>query len=110
MPRWLAEPINPEVLEAMMQYGATAMECAGRFKCHDDTIRNYVKTHYDMTYSELSEKLMHTVKMKLRQKLYDSAMDGNTAIMIWLSKQWLAMKEQGEIEHNLKDKIEIVIK
>jgi hypothetical protein len=53
---------------------------------------------------------MHKVRMKLRQKMFDSAMAGNTAMMIWLSKQWLGMKDKMDSEVSVKDKIEIVIK
>jgi hypothetical protein len=102
--------INLDVMETMMQYGATCKDIAGRFMCSPDTIIRRVKEEYGTTFAELSDKLMFTVRMKLREKMYDSAMAGNTAMLIWLSKQWLGMKEQGAIEHNIKDKIEIVIK
>ena len=102
--------INQEVLEAMMQYGATCLDCAGRFMCTTDTIVNYIKANYDMNFSELSDKMMHGVRLKLRERMFRAAMDGNTAMMIWLSKQWLGMKDHIETETSIKDKIEIVIK
>jgi len=97
-------PIDFDVLEAMMQYGATCLDCAGRFMCSEDTIQRAVKEHYEMNYAALSDKLMHKVRIKLRQKMFDSAMSGNTAIMIFLAKNWLAMKDRQDIDLTTKYK------
>ena len=32
-------------------------------------------------------------KMSLRRRQYSAAMDGNSAMLIWLGKQWLGQKE-----------------
>ena len=92
MPRAPIE-IDFDVLETMMQYGATTTDCAGRFMCSNTCIVEKIRKHYDMTFQELSEKLMYKVKLKLRQKMFEVAMNGNTAMLIWLSKQWLGMQE-----------------
>jgi hypothetical protein len=101
--------IDYDVLETMLQYGATCTDCAGRFLCSNDTIERGIKSRYHMTFAELSDKLMHKVRLKLRQKMFESAMNGNTAIMIWLSKQWLGMKEEGLLNINSNGSIVLKI-
>jgi len=94
--------INEDVLNAMLEYGATCMDCAGKFSCSEDTIVNWLKKHKKMNFSEYSNKMMYKVRMKLREKMFNSAMSGNTAIMIFLAKNLLGMSDDGNknVENN----------
>jgi hypothetical protein len=85
--------IDADVLDAMIQYGATCTDCAGRFNCSNDTIVRFIKDKYSMNFADYSDKMMFNVRMKLRDRMFRAAMEGNTAMMIWLSKQWLNMSD-----------------
>lgn len=85
--------IDFNVLESLMKLGATCTDCSGHFRCSNATIVQRIKEQYNMNYSELSDKMMSTVRLKLRQRMYDSAMAGNTGMLVWLSKQWLNMSD-----------------
>jgi hypothetical protein len=46
-------------------------------------------------FADLYIKGTQTTKQKLRQKMFETAMNGDRVMMIWLSKQWLSMSDNG---------------
>lgn len=44
-------------------------------------------------FADLYTKARQTTKRKLRQKMLETALNGDRVMMIWLSKQWLSMSE-----------------
>lgn len=44
-------------------------------------------------FRDLYIKARQTTKKKLRQKMLETALNGDRVMMIWLSKQWLGMSE-----------------
>jgi len=44
-------------------------------------------------FADLYTKARQTTKKKLRQKMLETALNGDRVMMIWLSKQWLSMSE-----------------
>lgn len=44
-------------------------------------------------FADLYIKARQTTKRKLRQKMLETALNGDRVMMIWLSKQWLSMSE-----------------
>lgn len=46
-------------------------------------------------FRDLYIKGTQTTKQKLRQKMFETAMNGDRVMMIWLSKQWLSMSDNG---------------
>ena len=44
-------------------------------------------------FADLYTKARQTTKKKLRQKMLETALNGDRVMMIWLSKQWLNMSE-----------------
>lgn len=44
-------------------------------------------------FADLYTKARQTTKRKLRQKMLETALNGDRVMMIWLSKQWLNMSE-----------------
>lgn len=86
--------IDKNVLDVMLQYGATCLDCADKFNCSEDTIANYIKRKYKMNFSEYSHKRQATVRMKLREKQIQMALNGNVTLLIWLGKQKLGQVEE----------------
>ena len=46
-------------------------------------------------FADLYIKGTQATKQKLRQKMFETAMNGDRVMMIWLSKQWLGMSDNG---------------
>ena len=47
-------------------------------------------------FADLYTKARQTTKRKLRQKMLETALNGDRVMMIWLSKQWLDMTDSPE--------------
>tara|TARA_R110000803_G_scaffold111522_2_gene179954 strand:+ start:127 stop:513 length:387 start_codon:yes stop_codon:yes gene_type:complete len=56
-------------------------------------------------FADLYIKGTQTTKMKLRQKMFETAMNGDRVMMIWLSKNWLGYGDAGPQEGNEEDKM-----
>ena len=54
-------------------------------------------------FADLYIKGTQTTKMKLRQKMFETAMNGDRVMMIWLSKNWLGYSDNGPQEGNEED-------
>ena len=52
---------------------------------HENTLR--------YNFSDLYTKARQVTKKKLRQKMLETALNGDRTMMIWLSKQWLDMSD-----------------
>jgi len=46
-------------------------------------------------FADLYIKGTQNTKLKLRQKMFDTAMNGDRVMMIFLSKNWLSMSDTG---------------
>ena len=73
-------------LQLLVTIGCTMEECAEVLGVGDETlIRNY--------RSEIkTARLLRNTK--IRRTMYQRAMGGDNGMLIWLSKQWLGMKDQ----------------
>jgi len=47
-------------------------------------------------FADLYIKGTQTTKQKLRQKMFETAMNGDRVMMIWLSKNWLGYSDSGQ--------------
>ena len=72
-------------------YGCTNTEIAGVYGCSADLI--------DKSYSEFLTKGRANLKKRLRKAQLDSALSGNSTMLIWLGKQMLGQVDKQEIEH-----------
>jgi hypothetical protein len=85
-------------LDAILQFGARALDCRGILDVSEDCIADNIKKKYGLTFSEYRELRMSTMRAKLLQKQFDVAMMGNVAMLIWLGKQHLDQKDKQEID------------
>ena len=69
-------------------------EIAGWYNCSVDTIENRVKEVHSVTFSEYFKQKRASGKISLRRKQYEAAMSGNTALLIWLGKQYLNQSDK----------------
>lgn len=89
--------IDDNVLETMLQYGATCLDCSDRFNCSEDTIVRYIKRKHGLNFAEYSNKRMATVRLKLREKQIQTALSGNITMLIFLGKNMLGQSDQVNI-------------
>jgi len=84
--------IDTGVLERLAAIDCSLKEMAAVLNVHEDTLRD--------NYSSYIAKGREQGKIKLRNKMFDVAMKGNVAMLIWLSKQRLGYAEKQEINNN----------
>ena len=82
--RPLIEIDEEEVLK-LAQLGCTVQEMADFFGCSRDVL--------ERRFSGVYQKGFATAKMSLRRQMLAAVDKGSVPMAIWLSKQWLGMKE-----------------
>lgn len=89
--------INKDMFENFCGYMCTEEEIAGLFKVDVDTLNTWCKRTYECTFSEIYKSLSARGKMSLRRAMFRKAIeDENPTVQIWLSKQYLGMKDKVE--------------
>lgn len=88
--------IDYKLLEYLCEIQCTTSEIAGAFKISIDTLENRIKEQYKCNFSEFYKRYAEEGKKSLRRKMYETAINGNVTMMIWLSKQYLGMTEKIE--------------
>ena len=86
--------IDWEEFEALCAIQATLREMAIVFGCSEDTIQRAVKKHYKENFSVVfGEKRLRRF-VSLRRRIWQSALNGNVTLLIFLAKQYLGMADQ----------------
>lgn len=95
-------PIDSDKLDIMLSYGATCLECAEQFHCSEDTIVRFVKEMHGITFADYAFKKQGSVRLRLRQKQINMALEGSIPMLIWLGKQMLGQSEDAKQEQDLQ--------
>jgi hypothetical protein len=61
-----------------------------------DTLCNRVKGKYGITFSELYQQKKRTGKSVLRKQMWNLMIKGSVPMAIWMSKNWLGMRDNPE--------------
>lgn len=89
--------INKKMFENLCGYMCTEVEIADIFDVDEDTLNTWCKKTYGCTFSETYKKYSAVGKMSLRRSMFKKAIeDENPTVQIWLSKQYLGMKDKVE--------------
>ena len=83
--------IDTEEVQKLAGYGCTNIEIADFFGCSSDLI--------EKSYSEFLTKGRANLKKRLRKAQLDTALSGNSTMLIWLGKQMLGQVDKQEVEH-----------
>ena len=102
--------IDKQKFEALCHIQATKKEIAYVMQCHEDTIERWCKRTYKQLFGDVWDTYSAGGKMSLRRKMYETAMGGNVTMMIWLSKQYLAMTDKLEQKEAEEKKPNVVYK
>ena len=91
--------IDKKMFIKMCQFMCTEEDIADYFNCSVDTIYNWCKKNYHLTFSEVYKKESQKGKMSLRNAMYKNATENNNSTMqIFLAKNQLGMKDKQEHE------------
>lgn len=83
-------------VEKMMVVQNTQEDIAYILGISIDTLARKVKEKYGITFAELYEQKKRYGKDKIRKAMWNAAQKGSIPMLIWLSKNWLGMKDNPE--------------
>lgn len=89
-------PIDWEIVDGMCAIQCTGLEIAGVLGCSYNTLVRAVKREKELTFEDYFAQKSVEGKVSLRRKQYDTALEGNTTMLIWLGKQWLGQTNRNE--------------
>jgi len=103
MPKFIE--VDKTQFEKLCEIQCTQIEIAGWFRCSIDTIERWCKRTYKQSYAEIFEEKRQVGRISLRRVQFQEALKGNTALLIWLGKQYLGQSdvEKSEIKQIHKD-------
>lgn len=82
--------IDSNKVELLASFGCSTVEIARFFGCDESTIRKKYKSELQAGKEQM--------KIKLRQLQWKHAALGNTALLIFLGKQYLGQSEKQEVD------------
>ncbi len=86
-------------LDQYLELGARCLDCSEFLGVSEDKIQKDIRKKHNMTFSEYREKKLSKMRMKLLQKQFDVAMQGNVSMLIWLGKNLLNQSDKIETEN-----------
>lgn len=90
-----------EQIEEMCLIQCTGKEIANVMRVSYDTLERRIFEEYEVSVADYIEKIAAPGKMSLRRSQYKNAVENNnTAMQIWLGKQWLNQRDKEEIDQN----------
>ena len=81
---------DPDKIQMLASFGCSITEIAKYFRIDESTVRK--------KYKDELETGRESLKVRLRQLQWDHAARGNTALLIWLGKQYLGQTDRKEID------------
>lgn len=102
--------IDKAQFENLCAMQCTEIEIASFFDCCDDTINNWCKKEYGMTFSDIYKIKSAKGKISLRRMQFKLAKT-NASLSIWLGKQYLGQTDKielGSVDEDKSIKIEMV--
>lgn len=93
----LVRPLDYDIIEKLAGKLFSGLEIAACIQMNRETWRRRLKV--DETLRDTLERGKELGKGNLRKTMFDRAVkDGNTTMMIWLSKNYLGMSDKAEVE------------
>ena len=99
--------IDWKVLDALLQFKVTCKFCAEYMDVSKDAIERRIKEKHNLTFKQYHMKKMARTAVKLQQKAIETALTGNTTMMIFALKNiagWADKIDEsitGEIKINI---------
>jgi len=89
--------LDKKQFEALCGFQCTLAEIASHFDVTEDSVIRWCKRTYKTSYSSVFEQKRGKGKVSLRRRQYQKAMDGDTAMLIFLGKNWLGQADRPEL-------------
>lgn len=80
-------------LEALAVWGSAEF-CSQKLGISPDSLDRRLRERYGHGFAEYKHKIQEPLRINLMKKQYDVAMSGNTALLIWLGKQYLKQSDK----------------
>lgn len=93
-PKGPSTSIDVVNFEKLCAIQCTQTEIAEFFDISVDTLDRHLKRIYKENFAEIFKKKSSKGKISLRRKMFETAMNGNVTMMIWLSKQFLGYTDK----------------
>lgn len=107
-PAFFDDESNVKMLENLLAINPTLAECASVLGCSEKTIERYANYTNDDGFVGLLKKYGGKGKISLRRQQFKNAIEhNNTAMQIWLGKQWLGQRDSIEHIGNDREPIQI---
>jgi len=93
--------LDYETLDNLCEIMCTAEEISNILNIDRDTLSAALKRDGNGSFSAYYKKKSSNGKMSLRRVQYQSALDGNTTMLVWLGKQHLDQVDKQEIKSDV---------
>jgi hypothetical protein len=100
--------IDWKIVARLCEIMCTKQEIAGVLGIHEDTLGNRIKQVFGLDFSAYYDQKGAKGRASLRRKQFSAAQKGNTAMLIWLGKQWLGQRDKVE-QVTLNDPLEELV-
>lgn len=91
------------VFRKLCKFQCTLAEIADFFDVSEDTVERRCLEWFGITFAESFKKYSSGGKMSLRRWQFNAARKGNTALLIFLGKQYLGQRDQPETQTDDQD-------
>jgi methylphosphotriester-DNA--protein-cysteine methyltransferase len=96
-------PKDWETVDKLCQLMCTAEEIAGFLDVSVDTLYRRIKETHDLTFAEYLTQKRVGAQIALRRAQWQSAMNGNVAMQIFLGKQYLGQSNKMDVTATAKE-------
>ena len=88
-----------KLLDSLIVWSAHAEYVAEQLGISPDTLDRRIKEKFGCGFAEYRVKKKEPMRVNLRKKQYDLAMEGNPTLLIWLGKNELGQTDKNEISN-----------
>ena len=89
--------IDWELVDNLLRAQCTGTEIAGQLGISTDTLYNHCETEKKTNFSAYSQEKKESGKAMLRSMQYQTAMEGDRTLLVWLGKNHLDQTDKKEI-------------
>ena len=93
--------VDWRTLDGILQFNASKKLCSEILGVSEDVIERRIRDQYNQTFTEYKESRMGKVKIKLQQKAIESALSGNTTMLIFCLKNLCGWADKIDQQTNL---------
>ena len=95
-------------VDKYLQAQCDGVGIAGLLGIHQNTLYLACEEKFKISFSEYSAQKRGEGRELLRAKQFQSAMEGDKTMLVWLGKQYLGQREKTDSNINLQDKAPII--